>query len=152
MRRKARKKPKQIPKKPEDLIAKFINMIMLDGKKTKAYNVVYGALEEASKKLKKDPYEVFTKAMENVKPILEVRARRVGGATYQIPIEVPRHRAISLAFRWIREAARSKKGKPMKDKLASELIAAYNNEGAADRKSTRLNSSHTDISRMPSSA
>jgi len=135
MRRKAKNKKRQlIPKDPEALVSRFINMMMRDGKKTKARKIVFGALEEVSKKLNKDSNEIFTKAMENVKPVLEVKSRRVGGATYQVPIEVPPNRAISLAFRWIKNAARSKKGASMKNCLATELIAAYNNEGAAVKK------------------
>jgi small subunit ribosomal protein S7 len=135
MRRKVKKKKvKAVPKDPEALISKFINMMMLEGKKNKAGRIVNEALEEAAKKLNKESYEIFVRAIDNVKPTLEVKSRRVGGATYQVPIEVAPQRALSLAFRWIRNASRGKKGAPMKTRLAGELIAAYNNEGAAVKK------------------
>lgn len=135
MRRKTKKrKPKSISRDPDVLISRFINMIMWDGKKAKAKKIVEQALEIAAKKLNRGAKEVFSKAVNNVKPALEVKSRRIGGATYQVPVEVSSDRAISLAFRWIRDAARNKKGSPMKDRLASELIAAFNNEGAAVKK------------------
>jgi len=135
MRRKTKKrKSKSISRDPDVLISQFINMIMWDGKKAKAKKIVEQALEIAAKRLNKEPKEIFSKAINNVKPTLEVKSRRVGGATYQVPVEVSSDRAISLAFRWIRNAARSKKGSPMKERLASELIAAFNNEGAAVKK------------------
>ena len=135
MRRKTKKKKsKPISKNPDVLISQFINMIMWDGKKAKAKKIVEQALEIAAKRLNKEPKEIFSKAINNVRPTLEVKSRRVGGATYQVPVEVSSDRAISLAFRWIRNAARSKKGSPMKERLASELIAAFNNEGAAVKK------------------
>jgi len=115
-------------------IAKFINHVMRRGKKTIAQKIVYGAFEIIKKQTKKDPLEVFEKALENAAPEVEVRPQRVGGATYQIPREVKAHRRISLAMRWIIEAARNKKGKPMKEKLAQELILASQGEGDAVRK------------------
>ncbi len=134
-RHKAEKKKLIIDQKYNNIyITKFINMMMLDGKKSKARSIVYGALEDASKKLNKEPLEVFNKALENVRPILEVKARRIGGATYQVPIEVSKERSISLAFRWLRDYSRSKKGSPVKDRLAQELIAACNNQGLAVKK------------------
>ncbi|HDM37611.1 MAG TPA: 30S ribosomal protein S7 [Candidatus Omnitrophica bacterium] len=134
MRRKTKKRSKSISKDPDVLISQFVNMIMWDGKKAKAKKIVEQALEVAAKKLNKGTKEIFSKAINNVKPTLEVKSRRVGGATYQVPVEVSSRRAISLAFRWIRDAARNKKGSPMRDRLASELIAAFNNEGAAVKK------------------
>ncbi|MCK4518878.1 MAG: 30S ribosomal protein S7 [Candidatus Omnitrophica bacterium] len=122
------------PKYNNVVLSKFINMMMLDGKKSKARGIVYGALEAAAKKLDKEPLEVFNKATENVRPALEVKSRRIGGATYQVPIEVSRERSISLAFRWLRDYSRGKKGSSLKDRLAQELIAAYNNQGAAVKK------------------
>lgn len=116
------------------LVAKLINKVMWDGKKSIAQKVVYGAFEIIRQKMKKDPLEVFKQAVENVKPVLEVRPRRVGGATYQVPIEVQEPRRTSLALKWIVEAARAKKGKPMKEKLAEEIMAAYNNTGTAIKK------------------
>jgi len=115
-------------------VAKFVNHVMMRGKKAAARKIVYGALDLVKEKTKKDPVEVFERALENVAPMLEVRSRRVGGATYQVPIQVKEHRKESLAARWIIGAARSKKGKPMAEKLAEELMAAYNREGVAFKK------------------
>ena len=116
------------------LVTKFINKIMWDGKKSKAQKIFYGAMEVLAKKTGKDPLEVFKKAFENVAPVLEVRPKRVGGATYQVPIEVQEPRRTSLAVRWIVEAARTKKGKPMSQRLAEELLSAYESTGAAVKK------------------
>ena len=135
--RKKRAEPREIPPDPkynDVLVAKLINKVMKDGKKNIARKIVYGAFEIIQQKTKQDPLEVFKKAVENVKPVLEVRPRRVGGATYQVPIEVRPERSISLALRWIVQYAREKKGKPMKVKLAEELMAAARNEGAAVKK------------------
>jgi small subunit ribosomal protein S7 len=134
-RRKAEKRKLIIDPKYNNIhVTKFINMMMLDGKKTKARDIVYGALEEASKKLNKEPLEVFNKAIDNVRPILEVKSRRIGGATYQVPVEVSKERSISLAFRWLRDFSRSKKGSPARDRLTQELISAFNNQGSAVKK------------------
>ena len=120
------------PKFHSVLASKFINCLMWDGKKTVAQNVFYDALEEISKKVKDvEPIEVFTQAINNVKPHVEVRSKRVGGASYQVPMQVRSSRQQSLAFRWILLAVREKKGRPTSQKLAEELIAAYNKEGAA---------------------
>ena len=117
------------------LVAKFINTVMYSGKKMVAEDIVYGALEIVEQKLQdNNALKIFTKAMDNVRPKLELKARRVGGATYQIPIEVTMSRGNSLAMRWIRDFARNKKGRPMKLKLADELVAAYKGEGAAIKK------------------
>lgn len=116
------------------VVTRLINKIMLGGKKSKAEMTVYSALETLSERTKQPPMEAFKKAIANVKPLLEVRPRRVGGATYQIPFEVPDRRAVSLAIRWIVTSARSKSGKPLKDKLALELIDAYNGQGNAVKK------------------
>ena len=114
------------------LVAKFVNCLMLDGKKSVAYKVFYDAMDQAGKKIKDvPPLEIFETAIENVKPLLEVRSKRVGGASYQVPMQVSYKRQQSLAFRWILAAARGKKGKPMHIRLASELADAYNKEGAA---------------------
>ncbi|MDP1689143.1 MAG: 30S ribosomal protein S7 [bacterium] len=115
-------------------ISRFINYVMHDGKKSVAERVVYGALEKIKKEQSLDPKDVFEKALENASPLVEVRSRRVGGANYQVPHEVRRERRFMLAARWIISAARAKKGKPMADKLAEELFAAYKNEGAAIKK------------------
>ena len=113
------------------LVSKFINCLMWDGKKSTAESVFYRAMDQIETKLSKDPLEVFKQSIENIKPLIEVRSKRVGGATYQVPIEVTPKRQLSLAIRWILEAARSKKGRPMHLRLASELIDAFNKEGAA---------------------
>jgi len=115
-------------------IAKFINKIMKDGKKSKAEKICYECFNIIQKRTKKNPLEVFLTALENVKPTLEVRPRRVGGATYQVPVEVRPERREALAIRWIVEFARQRKGKPMKEKLADEIIQAYRGEGAAVKK------------------
>ena len=113
---------------------KFINQVMRKGKKTIARKIVYGAFDIVKTQSKKDPLEIFQKAIENTSPLLQVRSKRVGGATYQVPIEVKPKKRVSLAMKWILAAARAKKGKPMKVKLAEELLAAYKNEGAAVKK------------------
>ncbi len=115
-------------------ISRFINYVMHDGKKSVAERLVYDALDKIKAEHKVEPKEVFEKALENASPLVEVRSRRVGGANYQVPHEVRRERRFMLAARWIISAARAKKGKPMADKLAEELFAAYKNEGAAIKK------------------
>jgi small subunit ribosomal protein S7 len=114
------------------LASKFINSMMWAGKKTVVQNVFYDALDIIKAKMPDaDPLEVFTSAVENVKPNIEVRSKRVGGASYQVPMQVNRTRQQSLAIRWILMACREKKGRPMCEKLAAEFMAAYNREGAA---------------------
>jgi small subunit ribosomal protein S7 len=115
-------------------LGRFINFIMHDGKKSTAERVVYGAFDEIKKATKEDPAAIFEKALENAAPLLEVVSKRVGGANYQVPMEVRPERKFVLACRWIIGAARAKKGKPMAIKLAEELIAASKNEGAAIKK------------------
>ncbi len=119
------------PKFGSLLASKLINAVMLDGKKSTAQKVFYDALDLANKKLPEaeDQTEIFTKALENVRPLVEVRSKRVGGSNYQIPREVKRARQQSLAIRWIVDFARKKKGKPMADRLAEELVDAYNGTG-----------------------
>jgi small subunit ribosomal protein S7 len=135
-RRAAIKKPElPDPKYNSQLVAKFINVLMTSGKKTTAEKIVYGALDNLKERVAEEaPLKVFNKAMDNVRPRLELKPRRVGGATYQIPIEVSVVRGNSLAMRWVRDFARKKKGKPMQVKLAEELLAAYKNEGPAIKK------------------
>jgi small subunit ribosomal protein S7 len=114
------------------LAAKFVNCMMWDGKKSVAYKVFYDAMDIISKRVKDvPPLEVFETAIGNVKPMLEVRSKRVGGASYQVPMQVRPKRQQSLAFRWILAAARGKKAKPMCQRLAAELVDAYKKEGAA---------------------
>lgn len=120
------------PKYNNKLVSKFINCLMLDGKKSTAQKVFYDALGIISKKIKDtEAIEVFEKAINNAKPLIEVRSKRVGGASYQVPMQVNAKRQQSLAFRWILASARSKKGKPMCQKLAAELIDAFNEQGGA---------------------
>lgn len=119
-------------------VAKFINHVMRRGKKSIAQKIVYESFEIIKEKTKKDPLEIFDQAIENVAPQVEIRSKRVGGATYQIPIPVKEERSIGLAMRWIIGAARSQKGKPTKEKLAQELIDAANNTGAAIKKKTDI--------------
>lgn len=116
------------------MVSKFINYVMRKGKKEIARKIVYQAFDIVKEKTQKDPLEVFQKAVENVRPLLEVRPRRIGGATYQVPREVPLERGLFLAMNWILDAARKKKGKPMREKLAEELILAYQNTGSAVKK------------------
>jgi small subunit ribosomal protein S7 len=115
-------------------VAKFINYVMRKGKKTTAQKVVYGAFQKIEEKTKKDPLEVFDAAVKNVSPLLEVKSRRVGGANYQIPLQVRADRRTQLAYRWILTAARAAKGKPMAEKLAAELMAAAEGTGDAVKK------------------
>ena len=122
------------PKFNDVIISKFINSLMYEGKKAKARNLVYRAFSIIEEKTKKPGLEVFKKAMSNVQPIIEVRSRRVGGATYQVPMEVRPERRIALAFRWIRDYSRSRGEKSMSAKLAGELLAASNNEGNSIKK------------------
>jgi small subunit ribosomal protein S7 len=123
------------PKFNSKVVSKFVNMVMVRGKKSLAEKIVYGAFEIIKSKLNEpDVIKVFNKALDNVRPRLEVKPRRVGGATYQVPIEVRQERGVSIALRWIRDFAKSKKGRPMKDKLAEEIIDAYKGEGAAIKK------------------
>ncbi len=116
------------------VLAKFINQVMRKGKKETAKKVVYHALNIIKEKTKKEPLEVFDAAIKNVTPILEVRPKRIGGATYQVPMRVPSGRALALAIRWLIKTAKSRKGKAMREKLAEELINAANNTGAAVKK------------------
>ena len=122
------------PKYKDKLVAKFTNSLMIGGKKSTAEGILYGAFDVISTRFKEDPLEIFRKALDNVKPRLEVKSRRVGGATYQVPIEISFERQESLALRWIVDAAGSRKGMPMKDALAAEIIDAYNNTGNVVKK------------------
>jgi small subunit ribosomal protein S7 len=120
------------PKFGSLLASKFMNSMMWSGKKSVSQNVFYDALDIVHKKIPDvEPIEVFTQAVENVKPNIEVRSKRVGGASYQVPMQVSRNRQQSLAIRWVLMACREKKGKPMSEKLAAELTAAYRREGTA---------------------
>jgi small subunit ribosomal protein S7 len=123
------------PRYDNKLASKIINKLMLQGKKSIAQSMFYEALDTVLKKVENvDPVDVFTKAVENIKPRVEVRSKRVGGATYQVPKEVNKRRQQSLAIRWLIDAARTKRGKPMSKRLAEELFDAYNNQGVAVTK------------------
>ncbi|AUT45300.1 30S ribosomal protein S7 [Achromobacter sp. AONIH1] len=115
-------------------LAKFMNVVMLDGKKAVAERIVYGALEQVATKTGKEPIEVFSTAINNIKPIVEVKSRRVGGANYQVPVEVRPVRRLALAMRWLREAAKKRGEKSMDLRLAGELIDASEGRGAAMKK------------------
>ena len=115
-------------------LAKFINELMEDGQKGKAEKICYGCFEIIQKRTKKNALDVFLTALENVKPTLEVRSRRVGGATYQVPTEVRPERREALAIRWMVQFARARKGRPMREKLAEEIILAFQGEGSAIKK------------------
>ncbi|HOK41207.1 MAG TPA: 30S ribosomal protein S7 [bacterium] len=118
----------------DKVLSKFINIVMERGKKSRAQQIVYKAFDLVEKELKQNPLEVFNKAIENLKPELEVRPRRVGGATYQVPVEVPPDRKQMLAFRWLHSFAKQRSEKGFPTKLAKEIIAAYNNTGAGIKK------------------
>ena len=135
-RRRAQEKEVRFdPKYNSKTVAKFVNMVMLKGKKALAEKMVYGAFETIKKKLNDaDALKLFHKAIDNARPRLEVKPRRVGGATYQVPVEVRQDRGTSIALRWMRDFARSRKGKSMTERLADEIIAAYKGEGSSIKK------------------
>jgi small subunit ribosomal protein S7 len=127
------------PKFNSKTISRFVNMVMTCGKKSTAERIVYGALDTVAQRTQKaDSLEVLTKAIDNVRPLLELKSRRVGGATYQIPVEVKGDRGVSLALRWIRNSARGRKGKPMQQRLADEIIEAFNGQGSAVKKKEEI--------------
>ena len=142
MKGKARPRRREVPKReilPDPKfgnvdVAKFVNVLMLSGKKSVAENIIYGAFEHIQTKSGKDPLEVFATAVGNCKPLVEVKSRRVGGATYQVPIEVRPERAQALAFRWLISAARGRSGQTMIDKLSAELRDAADNKGSSVKK------------------
>jgi small subunit ribosomal protein S7 len=122
------------PKYKDKLVAKFINTIMEGGKKSTAERIMYGAFELIQDRFKNDPLETFRKALDNVKPKLEVKSRRVGGATYQVPVEVRPERRVALAMRWLVNYSRGRGEKTMRERLASEFVDASNNRGNAVKK------------------
>ncbi len=137
MRRPIKNKPVRRPdlEYKSEAVSRFINTVMLDGKKDVARKVVYDAMDLLKKSEgEPDALETFETAIRNVSPLMEVRSRRVGGANYQVPREVPQQRRVSLAYRWLINAARAKKGKPMAQKLADEILLAVKNEGSAIKK------------------
>ena len=133
-----RSAPKKIPivdsRYKSTIIPKLINSIMYDGKKTIAEKIVYDALEKIKSKTKDDPINIFNDAIKNVRPTVEVKARRVGGATYQVPVEVKSKRSQALALRWLIAASRKRKDKKMSDKIFNEIYDAYQNKGSAIKK------------------
>ena len=133
-----RKTPKKIPivdpKYKSTIIPKLINSIMFDGKKTVAEKIVYDAIDKIKSKSKDEPITIFNEAINNIKPTVEVRSRRVGGATYQVPVEVKSKRSQALALRWLIDASRKRKDKNMSDKIFNELYDAYEKKGAAVKK------------------
>ena len=135
-RRRAAEKRTILPdhKFKDIVLAKFMNRIMLDGKKSISEKIVYGAFDLVSKKTDKQPIDFFHEALNNVKPALEVRSRRVGGATYQVPVEVKAKRAQALALRWLMDATRKRKNKTMAEKLYAEILDASQNKGSAIKK------------------
>jgi small subunit ribosomal protein S7 len=122
------------PKFQDRLVAKFINDLMRQGKKSTAEQICYGAFDQVEAKLKDDPLKVFKKALDNVKPVVEVKSRRVGGATYQVPVEVRQDRRVALAMRWLIEYSRARGEKTMTEKLAGEIMDAASNRGNAVKK------------------
>lgn len=133
---------REVPKRPtlpdprfgDTMITKFMNCLMIDGKKAVAEKIVYGSFEIIHERTREDPVTVFRKAIENVKPMVEVKSRRVGGSTYQVPIEVHTNRRTALSMRWLIKHARSRSGRSMDEKLANELIEASHNRGGAIKK------------------
>ena len=133
-----RKAPKRTfhpdPRYGSLLLAKFINFVMYDGKKTSAEKIIYSAFDQIKEKSKEDPIKIFDEAIKNVRPNLEVRSRRVGGATYQVPVDVKVKRSQTLALRWLLEATRKRKNKTMSFKLCDEIMDAYQKKGSAIKK------------------
>ena len=133
-----RSAPKKIsvvdPKYKSTIIPKLINSIMYDGKKTTAEKIIYEAMEKIKSKSKDEPINIFNEAIKNIKPTVEVRSRRVGGATYQVPVEVKSNRSQALAIRWLIEASRKRKDKKMSDKIFNEIYDAYQSKGLAIKK------------------
>lgn len=133
---------REVPKRPvtpdpkfgSETVTKFINVVMRQGKKSAAEKIIYGALDVIAERGKKAPLDLFNQAIDNVRPLVEVKSRRVGGATYQVPVEISFERQESLALRWIVDAATSRKGTPMREALAAEIIDAYNNTGSVVKK------------------
>jgi small subunit ribosomal protein S7 len=127
------------PKFNNKMVSRFVNIMMTHGKKWNAERIVYGSLDIVAQKTQKaEPMDVLLKAIDNVRPLLELKSRRVGGATYQIPVEVRGDRGAQLAMRWMRNAARGRKGKPMQNRLADEILDAFNSQGTAVKKKEEI--------------
>ncbi|MFP6564374.1 MAG: 30S ribosomal protein S7 [Myxococcota bacterium] len=122
------------PKHGDRMVGRFVNVLMRDGKKSTAESILYGAFDEIESKMRSDPLATFRRALDNIRPRVEVKSRRVGGATYQVPIEVRPERANSVAMRWLAEYARKRPGRSMREKLASEIIDAANERGESVKK------------------
>ncbi len=122
------------PKFQDRVVAKFVNNLMREGKKSTGERIIYGAFDQVEQKLKDDPLKIFKKALDNVKPVVEVKSRRVGGATYQVPVEVRQDRRTALAMRWLIDYSKGRGEKTMQEKLAGEIIDAANNRGNAVKK------------------
>ncbi len=129
-----KRQPLPDPKFHDTLVTRFVNTLMFDGKKSTAERILYGAFDRIAERRDDDPLRIFKKALENVMPVIEVKSRRVGGATYQVPVEVRPDRRMALAMRWVRNYARQRPGRSMVDKLASELMDAADGRGAAVKK------------------
>jgi small subunit ribosomal protein S7 len=130
-------KKRKLPPDPfynSTLVSRFVNLFLKGGKKSTAERVVYGAMEIVKQKTKEDPLKAFEKAIENVRPVLETKSRRVGGATYQVPIEVPMERSVAVGVRWLLNYSRARSGKSMEEKLAAEVMDAMNLRGGAIKK------------------
>ncbi len=122
------------PKHGDRMVGRFVNVLMRDGKKSTAESILYGAFDEIESKMRSDPLATFRRALDNIRPRVEVKSRRVGGATYQVPIEVRPERATSVAMRWLADYARKRPGRSMREKLASEIIDAANERGESVKK------------------
>jgi small subunit ribosomal protein S7 len=133
-RRAVKRKILPDPRYKNLIVAKMINVLLIQGKKSKAQKIVYEALKLVEEKVGKPALDVFKQAVENARPLLETKSRRVGGATYQVPVEVKPDRGSTLALRWMRDFARGRKGQPMQDKLAAEIIDVYNKTGSTIKK------------------
>jgi small subunit ribosomal protein S7 len=129
-----KRKPLPDPKYHDVLVTRFVNTLMFDGKKSTAEQILYGAFDRIVERRDEDPVRIFKRALENVMPVIEVKSRRVGGATYQVPVEVRPERRMALAMRWVRNYARQRPGRSMVEKLASELMDAADGRGAAVKK------------------
>jgi len=133
-RRAPKREVKLDPKYDSSAVGQFINMIMRNGKKSIAQKITYDAFDVVAQRLKEDPLKVFFSSLDNARPRMAVKPRRIGGATYQVPLEVTKEKGVSTALRWMKDFALKKKGKPMKIKLAEEIISAYKKEGAVIKK------------------
>ncbi len=129
-----KRKPQPDPLYNSTLVGRLINLVLKKGKKSVAEDIVYGTLDILKQRTKDDPLKVLEKAIDNVRPLLETKSRRVGGATYQVPVEVPEHRSISLGMRWLVKYAKERGGKSMQEKLAAEIMDALANKGGAVKK------------------